>query len=168
VCTAGWHNDSGFLTGLTPDIFLNHSTGKLLPANPEPDVAGLWVADRSGSAVKVTIPPDCMAIQCGECLQVTSGGKFVATPHCVKPPLRSPGIARACMPIFVDTEPQFVLKAPTTREAVLENTIKQRVPPLADRWVDGQTFADFLGTTFKAYYEWTVKNQSAAAANQAS
>ena len=151
----GWHNDSGFLTALTPDMYFKHSTGERVP-NPEPEVAGLWVAARNGQLHRVTIPADCMAIQCGECLQVVTGGKLVATPHCVRPPMNSSDISRACMPVFVDSSPEFPLVSPTGREAVFVNTVKQWVPPLADRWKDGQTFADFLGASFKAYYEWSA------------
>jgi isopenicillin N synthase-like dioxygenase len=150
----GWHNDSGFLTALTPDTYFKHSTGEQVP-NPEPDIAGLWVAARDGKLHRITIREDCMAIQCGECLQVITGGKLVATPHCVRPPLNSTDISRACMPVFVDSSPEFPLSSPSGREAVLVNTVKQWVPPLSDRWTEGQTFADFLGTTFKAYYEWS-------------
>jgi hypothetical protein len=40
-----WHNDSGFLTGLAGEIFVNHDTGEVI-SNPEPDAAGLYIADR--------------------------------------------------------------------------------------------------------------------------
>lgn len=154
----GWHNDSGFLTALTPDLYFQHSTGALID-NPEPSVAGLWVAARDGQLHRVSIPKDCMAIQCGECMQVITGGKLVATPHCVRPPLNTPNVSRACMPVFVDSSPEFPLTSPEGPEAVFINTVKQWVPPLADRWTNGQTFADFLGTSFKAYYDWSSKTQ---------
>jgi isopenicillin N synthase-like dioxygenase len=154
----GWHNDSGFLTGLTPDIYFDHASGKIVD-NPEPEIAGLWVADRSGVLRKITIPPECMAIQCGECLQVITGGKLVATPHCVRPPLKNFGIARACMPVFVDSTPEFKLDSPNgNTSAVFLNTVKQWVPPLSERWHEGQTFADFLGSSFKAYYSWETRD----------
>ena len=42
-----------------------------------------------------------------------------------------------------------------SREQVLKPTLRQeKVPPLADRWTEGMTFVDFLGTTFKQYYDW--------------
>lgn len=152
----GWHNDSGFLTGLTPDMYFDHASGDIV-ANPEPQNAGLWVADRSGTLRHITIPPSAMAIQCGECLQVITGGKLVATPHCVRPPLDSPGISRACMPLFVDSSPEYRLVSPLGRDAVFTHTITQRVPPLSERWTEGQTFAEFLGESFKAYYSWGTK-----------
>jgi isopenicillin N synthase-like dioxygenase len=40
-----WHNDSGFLTCLAPELFLDHNTGCIID-NPEPSVAGLWIAQR--------------------------------------------------------------------------------------------------------------------------
>lgn len=40
-----WHNDSGFLTCLAGDIFVEHETGRIIE-NPEPENAGLWIADR--------------------------------------------------------------------------------------------------------------------------
>jgi isopenicillin N synthase-like dioxygenase len=40
-----WHNDSGFLTCLAGDIFVEHETGRIIE-NPEPESAGLWIADR--------------------------------------------------------------------------------------------------------------------------
>ena len=152
----GWHNDSGFLTALTPDMYFEHATGDIVP-NPEPDTAGLWVAARDGTLHRVTIPSDCMAIQCGECLQVITGGKLVATPHCVRPPLKTSGISRACMPVFVDSSPEFRLTSPNGRDAVFVNTVKQWVPPLSERWKEGQTFAEFLGASFMAYYQWATK-----------
>jgi isopenicillin N synthase-like dioxygenase len=77
-----WHNDSGFLTALTSDMFFNDETGEII-ANPDPQ-GGLWIVDRSGGAVKVNIPEDNLAVQCGECLQIMTGGLLVATPHAVK------------------------------------------------------------------------------------
>jgi isopenicillin N synthase-like dioxygenase len=40
-----WHNDSGFLTCLAGEIFVDHDSGEVI-SNPEPDTAGLWIADR--------------------------------------------------------------------------------------------------------------------------
>jgi hypothetical protein len=111
---------------------------------------------REGVEVKVSVPPDCLGIQIGECLQVISGGLLVATPHCVRGCSRSPGIARISLPCFVDTPPTFPLSAPVgvTRDDVLRNTVNRKVPPLAERWTsDGMLFADFLGVTFRSYYE---------------
>ncbi len=40
-----WHNDSGFLTCLASEIFVEHSTGRII-SNPEPQNAGLFIAYR--------------------------------------------------------------------------------------------------------------------------
>ncbi|EEQ99296.1 conserved hypothetical protein, partial [Perkinsus marinus ATCC 50983] len=156
----GWHNDSGFLTCLTPDIYVKHDTGEEVP-NPDRLSAGLWVADRNSRTAKVTIPDDIMVIQCGECLQIITGGLLVATPHCVRG-AAVPNIARISCPCFVDTSVDFKLSMPErcTRADVFRNTIAQRVPPLEKRWTkDGMSFADFLGDTFKSYYEWNTKSR---------
>lgn len=159
----GWHNDSGFLTALTPDMYVDDDSGVALPTNPDPNGAGLWVVDRDGGSVHVTIPPDCMAVQVGECLQVITGGQLVATPHCVRGcrPCTTQGIrvARVSCPCFIDVHPDFPLTMPpgTTRENVLERGLSSKVPLLGDRWEhDGMSFGDFLGASFRRYYEWTL------------
>jgi len=68
----GWHNDSGFLTALAGDMYVNDVTGEAI-ANPDPN-AGLYVVDREGESVRVEIPEDCMAVQLGECCQIVTGG----------------------------------------------------------------------------------------------
>lgn len=154
----GWHNDSGFLTALTPDMYFEHCSGKQVD-NPEPEKAGLWVAARNGELQRLDIPSDCMAVQCGECMQILTGGRLVATPHSVRPPSKnSRGISRATLPVFVDVSPDFVLSSPLGREAVFaHNAVKERVPPLSERWNEGDSFADFLGASFRAYYQWSLK-----------
>lgn len=100
-----------------------------------------------------------MAMQLGECLQIISGGLLVATPHCVRGCKNTPGVARISLPCFLDTPVDFPLSVPSgcTREDVFRNTVAQKVPPLAERWTrDGVTFAEFLGDSFKSYYEWTT------------
>lgn len=154
-----WHNDSGFLTCLASEIFVDHETGERIP-NPEPETAGLWIADREGVETKIFIPGDAMGIQIGECLQVLSGGLLVATPHMVRGCKVTPNVARISLPCFVDTPPTFPMCAPSgcTREDVFRHTVAQKVPPLSERWTrDGMTFAEFLGDSFKGYYEWSKK-----------
>jgi len=147
----GFHNDSGYLTALAGDIYLDPD-GTLLKECPSPD-AGLYVEDRNQNVVQVTIPSDCMAIQMGECTQIVTGGAVVATPHCVK---GAPNLVRVSLACFIDVPPSTPVSAPpgTSQEAILAKESK-RVPPLAKRWQDGMTFGDFLGKTFQMYYEWT-------------
>ena len=117
------------------------------------------VCFRDGGEKKIFIPSDCMGIQLGECLQIISGGLLVATPHCVRGCKQSPSVARISLPCFLDTDILFPLSMPAghSREDVFRNTVTQRVPPLSERWKrNGVTFAEFLGDSFKSYYEWAT------------
>ena len=169
----GWHNDSGFVTALAGDMYVDADTGAQVPC-PDPE-AGLYVVDREGDSVRVDIPEDCMALQLGECVQVITGGALVATPHCVRGPrpglsARGAGgggakVARIAHPCFIDAAPDFPLSMPsgTTRGDVLAHTLgASKVPPLGDRWTrDGVAFGDFLATTFSHYYDWKDDNSGA-------
>lgn len=167
----GWHNDSGFLTALAGDIFVNDETGEVLDRAIIDPAAGLYAVDRGGNTVKVSIPEDCMAVQIGECTQIVTGGAVIATPHCVrggglagngvdtdaKPAVR---VARISLPCFIDTGPTFRLCLPTgcsPDRAIGSGVGSAKVPPLADRWTDGITFGDFLSNTFEMYYDWAMK-----------
>lgn len=159
----GWHNDSGFLTALAGDIFVNHETGEIIDC---PDKkAGLYIESREGTEVKAHIPEDCMAVQLGECVQIISGGVLTATPHYVKPPASKAGqpgnVARISFPCFIDTRPDFKLEIPsgTEEQVVLKSSF--RVPALEERWTgNGMVFGDFLSATFKKYYEHNLKQTS--------
>lgn len=157
----GWHNDSGFLTALAGDLYINHETGDIVDC---PDhSAGLYVATRDGRQLHVSIPEDCLAVQMGECTQIVTGGAVSATPHCVRGAAKQPKIARCSMPCFVDTPPIFQLNIPkgSSREAVLDAAVPYaKVPPLAERWTgNGMAFGDFLTQTFSLYYNWGNKKE---------
>ena len=155
----GWHNDSGFLTALAGDMYMDDETGKEIP-NPDPK-AGLYVVDRMGDSVRVEIPADCMAVQLGECVQIVTGGVLCATPHCVRGATPEAGskvkVSRISHPCFIDCVPSHPLHMPKdcTREQVFGSAIgDSKVPPLDIRWTeDGMTFGDFLQTTFSRYYD---------------
>jgi isopenicillin N synthase-like dioxygenase len=158
----GWHADSGFLTALAGDMYVDHTTGEAIPC-PDPN-AGLYVAtpptttDTEEYQIhRVDIPFDCMAVQVGECVQLVTGGALVATPHCVRGASNVPNVARISLPCFIDTPPTFPIYIPKgcTRDEALHKAYS-RVPPLGARWTkDGMTFGDFLGKTFSTYYEWS-------------
>lgn len=157
----GWHNDSGFLTSLAGDRYVDDDTGRSLDASEVDPEAGLYVANRSGESIRVTIPHDCLAVQIGECLQILTGGVVVATPHCVRGPRTgwnpnsSIRVARISHPCFIDLSPTFPLTMPAgrTREDVTRvGSGMGRVPPLEERWDDGMTFGDFLHVSFSKYY----------------
>lgn len=157
----GWHNDSGFLTALSGDIYVDDKTGEVLDKCPDPN-AGLYVMSRKGEKIKIDIPSDCMAIQLGECFQILTGGTLVATPHCVcgVDSKSFPGISRISEACFVDTKPTYKLYAPPCAnydQVVNSGVVNKKVPPLRFRWKnDGMLFGDFLQTTFKMYYEWSA------------
>lgn len=156
----GWHNDSGFLTALAGDMYVNHDDSGQVVDCPDPK-AGLYVVDRNDEVVHVDMPRDCMAVQMGECVQILSGGAVVATPHCVRgaKPGAAP-IARISLPCFIDTPPDFALSMPQgcNRDQVLSAGVGScRVPPLGTRWTqDGMAFGDFLQETFSHYYDWST------------
>ena len=166
----GWHNDSGFLTALVGELYMDDATGRALDPSsgsddgPDP-AAGLYVVGRSGETpVRVDIPRDCLAVQIGECTQIVTGGAVVATPHCVRGAAGRRGgtrVARISCPCFVDTAPTFPLRFPegADRADVLNAGVgHDRVPPLGERWThDGMKFGDFLGKTFETYYTWSKK-----------
>lgn len=146
----GFHNDSGYLTCLAGDLYLNPD-GTVLPMAPSPDT-GLYIEDRHREVHHVRIPPDCMAIQIGECSQIVSGGALTATPHCVKGAPNSIRVSLAC---FVDVPPTTPIYLPegSSKEDLFQDSSKL-VPPLQGRWTNGMTFGDFLAKTFATYYEW--------------
>ena len=77
----GWHNDHGSLTGLVPAMYFNDD-GDIIDS---PDsTAGLYVRNRKGGLVRVSMPSDHLAFQIGETAQIHSGGILQATPHAVK------------------------------------------------------------------------------------
>jgi isopenicillin N synthase-like dioxygenase len=157
----GWHNDSGFLTALAGDFYLDDRTGTIIDC-PD-DAAGLYVMNRMNQVQRVVIPPDCMAVQMGECTQIVTGGAVAATPHCVRgvgPAANantSTRTGRISLPCFIDTPPAFLLTMPSgcTREQVLDAAVvNDKVPPLSKRWIDGMPFGIFLRDTFSMYYDW--------------
>ena len=97
-----------------------------------------------------------MAVQMGECTQIITGGTVQATPHCVRG-ARGNNVARISLPCFVDTPPTFALTVPdgldATIAAVCQST-SDKVPPLSERWNNGDTFGAFLQKTFSVYYNW--------------
>jgi isopenicillin N synthase-like dioxygenase len=46
--------------------------------------SGLYIRTRGGKLTKVSIPPDCLAFQTGEALELATNGRLRATPHCVR------------------------------------------------------------------------------------
>ncbi|KAF5375117.1 hypothetical protein D9758_000027 [Tetrapyrgos nigripes] len=82
----GFHLDHSLLTGLCSAMFLKEGkAGEEPTVVPSPSPAsGLYIRTRGGELTKVSIPVDCLAFQTGEALEVATGGKLCATPHCVR------------------------------------------------------------------------------------
>lgn len=90
------HKDLGALTGLTCQMFVDEAAHSPQPQadgsmpllqelekHPDP-LAGLWIQDRAGRRTQVHIPPDCLAFQTGEALELITRGAFQAVPHFVR------------------------------------------------------------------------------------
>jgi len=151
----GWHNDHGSLTGLTSAMFFNEVTGEQVE-NTDKD-AGLYIRNRKGEIVKVSIPPDSIAFQIGECAQIHSGGALQATPHAVRGS-NMPGISRETFAVFMEPmwdEPMAMPEGVSPEEAQSQSaskTLPKGVPPLSSRWEESMTFGEFTKSTLKAYY----------------
>jgi len=81
----GFHVDHSLLTGLCSALYIQHTPGAppKVVSSPSPS-SGLYIRTRGGELTKVTIPPDCLAFQTGEALELATAGRLRATPHCVR------------------------------------------------------------------------------------
>ena len=149
--SCGWHCDSGGLTGLISAKYFDQNDKEINPQD-----GGLHIKDRNNNFVKVDIPEDCVAFQIGEILQILSGNKLIATPHCVKSTSME-NVSRNTLAIFMDTDPLFNIKVPDNMKDNIEEIITiqnlpEGVPKLKDRFTNGMTYAEFLDKTYKSYY----------------
>ncbi len=84
--------------------------------SPSPS-SGLYIRTRGGDLTKVSIPPDCLAFQTGEALELATGGKLRATPHCVHVGASGPeagNISRETFALFMQPNTdQFLSPAKT-------------------------------------------------------
>ena len=66
-------------------MYLSHSRSQepSVVSSPSPQ-SGLYIRSRGGELTKVSIPPDCLAFQTGEALELATNGRLRATPHCVR------------------------------------------------------------------------------------
>lgn len=121
------HIDHGCLTALISALYIDESAQ--LPQHPYPHdnlnhllllppvgapspSAGLYIHSRTSNITKVTIPPDCLAFQTGEALQLITEGKFRAAPHFVRAGAASKDgqrIARNTLAIFMQPELEEVV-----------------------------------------------------------
>lgn len=54
-----------------------------IPVHSPSPTSGLYIRTRGGELIKVSIPVDCLAFQTGECLELVTEKRLMATPHCV-------------------------------------------------------------------------------------
>ncbi|KAF9455010.1 Clavaminate synthase-like protein, partial [Macrolepiota fuliginosa MF-IS2] len=81
----GFHLDHSLLTGLCSAMFLRKESNGEPAVIPSPSPSsGLYIRTRGGDLTKVLIPVDSLAFQTGEALELATGGKLRATPHCVR------------------------------------------------------------------------------------
>ncbi|KAJ7225919.1 Clavaminate synthase-like protein [Mycena pura] len=102
----GWHRDHSILTGLCSAMYLQeHDSGVDIVPSPSPG-SGLYIRTRGGDLRKVSIPVDCLAFQTGEALEVATGGKLRATPHCVRvgPTPGADKISRETFAVFMQPD----------------------------------------------------------------
>ncbi|KNZ79621.1 putative iron/ascorbate oxidoreductase, partial [Termitomyces sp. J132] len=100
----GFHLDHSMLTGLCSAMYLQEGDGFEPVVIPSPSAAsGLYIRTRGGDLIKVSIPPDCLAFQTGEALEIATGGKLRATPHCVRvgDNLNAQNISRETFALFM-------------------------------------------------------------------
>jgi len=118
--------------------------------------------------VRVRIPAGCVAVQVGEAAEILSGGRLRAALHCVVRP-RDRALSRQMFVLFCQPRWGAALRAGEaagdtgasvrdegTRDEgdALEERLMRcaGVPPLRERWVEGQSFADFGKATTAAYF----------------
>ncbi|KAF4605564.1 hypothetical protein EYR40_004350 [Pleurotus pulmonarius] len=126
----GFHLDHSILTGLCSAMFLEQGANGAVKVVPSPSPSsGLYIRTRGGDLTKVTIPPDCLAFQTGEALQLATGGKLRATPHCVRVggSANAESISRETFALFMQPE------------------VNQQLSPT-------QTFGEFSKRVFDEHY----------------
>ncbi|KAG8890797.1 hypothetical protein FRB98_004842 [Tulasnella sp. 332] len=120
----GTHLDNSMLTGLCSAMYLKHQTSfppspsdvvEEVPS-PSPD-AGLYIHTRGGEVKKASIPPDALAFQTGEALELCTAGRLRATPHLVSPGSWTAGadeISRETFALFMQPDTSQVLSEEET------------------------------------------------------
>ena len=86
---------------------------------------GLEARDTAGNWHAVPCDPGMIAINCGDMLEMASGGYFPSTVHRVVNPEKTEGGARFSMPMFLHPRPEVVLKPGTTADDFLQERLRE-------------------------------------------
>lgn len=86
---------------------------------------GLQAQDTAGHWHDVPCDPGMIAINCGDMLEMASGGYFPSTIHRVVNPEKTQSGARFSMPMFLHPRPEVVLKPGTTADDFLQERLRE-------------------------------------------
>lgn len=133
----GWHNDHGALTALTSALYTQkNGEDSTIPLK----TGGLYAKNRFADMARIAIPPEMLAFQLGESMQILSGGHLEATPHCVvrSDELAGTGVGRNTFAIFMD--PPLLHKMSVPEGLNPENVTEKaayKITPIKSRWENG-------------------------------
>ncbi|MEL6998048.1 MAG: 2OG-Fe(II) oxygenase family protein [Pseudomonadota bacterium] len=86
---------------------------------------GLEAQDTAGNWHAVPCDPGMIAINCGDMLEMASGGYFPSTIHRVVNPEKTETGARFSMPMFLHPRPEVLLKPDTTADDFLQQRLRE-------------------------------------------
>ena len=86
---------------------------------------GLEARDTAGNWHAVPCDPGMIAINCGDMLEMASGGYFPSTVHRVVNPEKTETGARFSMPMFLHPRPEVVLKEGVTADDFLQERLRE-------------------------------------------
>ncbi|MEL7468847.1 MAG: 2OG-Fe(II) oxygenase family protein [Pseudomonadota bacterium] len=86
---------------------------------------GLEAQDTAGNWHAVPCDPGMIAINCGDMLEMASGGYFPSTIHRVVNPEKTQTGARFSMPMFLHPRPEVLLKPDTTADEFLQQRLRE-------------------------------------------
>lgn len=84
-----------------------------LVSSPSP-TSGLYIRTRGGELIKVSIPADCLAFQTGECLELVTEKRLMATPHCVHIGRGQERVSRETFALFMQPDTDQKVSASET------------------------------------------------------
>ncbi|MEM7744130.1 MAG: 2OG-Fe(II) oxygenase family protein [Pseudomonadota bacterium] len=86
---------------------------------------GLQAQDTQGRWHAVPCDPGMVVINCGDMLEMASGGYYPSTVHRVVNPEKTDTGARFSMPMFLHPRPEVVLKPGTTADGFLQERLRE-------------------------------------------